>query len=322
MVASSSRSCCATSSSRTGPSARVTRRTSPRASSAVPGGSSWRIGGSTSRRRRELTRARWTDDTSPSRAAGSVSSRAAMRGARSVAIRDRRAILGAAGDYRRLRNAYYSRHRPMRLAAIDIGTNSVHMIVVQVRADFSFEVIDREKEMVRLGAGGLDGKKLTAAATSAALLALARFRRIAESHGVDEILAAATSATREAENAGEFLARIVEETGIRPRVISGTEEARLIHLAAVYGVDVMRGPAVTIDIGGGSVEITLGNAEKLQLGRSFKMGVIRLTERFVTSDPLAARDERRMVQFINHEIEEHAARIVQSGFDRVIGTSG
>ena len=210
----------------------------------------------------------------------------------------------------------------MRLAAIDIGTNSVHMIVVQVRADLSFEVIDREKEMVRLGAGGLDGKNLTAAATSAALLALARFRRIAESHGVDEILAAATSATREAENAGEFLARIVEETGIRPRVISGTEEARLIHLAAVYGVDVMRGPAVVIDIGGGSVEITLGDAETLRLGRSFKMGVIRLTERFVTSDPLAARDERKMVQFINHEIEEHAGQIVEAGFDRVIGTSG
>jgi len=210
----------------------------------------------------------------------------------------------------------------MRLAAIDIGTNSVHMIVVQVRADLSFEVIDREKEMVRLGAGGLDGRNLTAAAMSAALLALTRFRRIAESHGVDDILAAATSATREAENAGEFLARITEETGIRPRVISGTEEARLIHLAAVYGVDVMRGPAVVIDIGGGSVEITLGDAEKLRLGRSFKMGVIRLTERFVTSDPLAPRDERKMVQFINREIEEHAGQIVEAGFDRVVGTSG
>jgi exopolyphosphatase/guanosine-5'-triphosphate,3'-diphosphate pyrophosphatase len=73
----------------------------------------------------------------------------------------------------------------MRLAAIDIGTNSVHMIVVRVRADLSFEVIDREKEMVRLGAGGLDGKRLTPAAMGAALLALAKFRRIAESHGVD-----------------------------------------------------------------------------------------------------------------------------------------
>src|SRR5918994_7344391 len=139
----------------------------------------------------------------------------------------------------------------MRLAAIDIGTNSVHMIVVRVRADLSFEIVDREKEMVRLGAGGLDGRRLTDSAMHSALQALSKFRRLAESHKVDEILAAATSATREAENGGEFLAAIERETGIRPRVISGTEEARLIHLAAVYGVDVNRGSAVVIDIGGG-----------------------------------------------------------------------
>jgi exopolyphosphatase / guanosine-5'-triphosphate,3'-diphosphate pyrophosphatase len=210
----------------------------------------------------------------------------------------------------------------MRLAAIDIGTNSVHMIVVRVRPDLSFEVVDREKEMVRLGAGGLDGRSLTEQAMSAALLALAKFRRIAESHRVDEILAAATSAMREAKNGPEFLSRIVEETGIRPRVISGTEEARLIHRAAVYGVDVMRGHAVVIDIGGGSVELTLGGAKRPSLGRSFKIGVIRLTERFVRSDPLAARDERRLVRFVNSEIDGFAKQIVDAGFDRVIGTSG
>src|ERR671918_1260175 len=114
----------------------------------------------------------------------------------------------------------------MRIAAIDIGTNSVHMIVVRVRPDMSFEVIDREKAMVRLGAGGLDGKALTAEAMAAALQALSRFRRLAESHQVEEILAAATSAVREAENGGEFIARVRRETGIPVRVISGTEEAR------------------------------------------------------------------------------------------------
>ena len=83
----------------------------------------------------------------------------------------------------------------MRLAAIDIGTNSVHMIVVRVRPDFSFEVVDREKEMVRLGAGGLDGKKMTPESMNAALQALSKFQRLATSHQVDEILAVATSAT-------------------------------------------------------------------------------------------------------------------------------
>ena len=209
----------------------------------------------------------------------------------------------------------------MRLAAIDIGTNSVHMIVVRVRSDLSFEVIDREKEMVRLGAGGLDGKRLTREAMSSALQALSKFERIATSHQVDQILAAATSATREAENGGEFLSAIVQTTGIRPRVITGTEEARLIHMAAVYGVDTPK-TTVVIDVGGGSVEITRGVGPEAQFARSFKLGVIRLTERFVTSDPLSGRDERKLIKYITSQINQYTRRIVDSGFDRVIGTSG
>ena len=158
-------------------------------------------------------------------------------------------------------------------------------------------------------------------AMDAALQALSKFKRLADSHKVDEILAAATSATREAENGSEFLASITDATGIRPRVISGSEEARLIHLAAVYGVDIKRGKAVVIDIGGGSVEITCGG-EKPQLAKSFKVGVIRLTERFVKSDPLNERDERRLVKHIQGEIAAHVKAIVHAGYDRVIGTSG
>ena len=209
----------------------------------------------------------------------------------------------------------------MRLAAIDIGTNSVHMIVVRVRADLSFEVIDREKEMVRLGAGGMDGKRLTHEAMTSALQALSKFERIARSHQVDEILAAATSATRESENGGEFLAAIARTTGIRPRIITGTEEARLIHMAAVYGVDTPKA-TVVIDVGGGSVEITRGVGQAAQFARSFKLGAIRLTERFVTSDPLSGRDERKMVTHISDQVGQYIQRIVDAGYDRVIGTSG
>ncbi len=210
----------------------------------------------------------------------------------------------------------------MRIAAIDCGTNSMHMIVVQIRPDLSFEVIDREKEMVRLGSGGLDGKALTTEAMTAALQAFSRFRRLAESHQVEEILAAATSAVREAANGGEFLAAVERETGIKPQVISGTEEARLIHLAAVYGVDVAGASAVVVDIGGGSVEITHGSGTSLRDAKSFKLGVIRLTERFVHSDPLSGRDERKLVRHIGDELSSYLRSIRNAGFDRVIGTSG
>jgi exopolyphosphatase/guanosine-5'-triphosphate,3'-diphosphate pyrophosphatase len=210
----------------------------------------------------------------------------------------------------------------MRIAAIDIGTNSIHMIVVKVRPDLSFEVIDREKDMIRLGAGGLDGRSLTSAAVSAALQTLTKFKRLAETHKVDEIIAAATSATREADNGGDFIAQVDRQTGIRIRVISGTEEARLIHLAAGYGVDVGGSTAVVIDIGGGSVEVTHGTATQMALGKSFKVGVIRLTERFVRSDPLAERDERRLVKHLNQEMGAYLEQVASRKFDRVIGTSG
>jgi exopolyphosphatase / guanosine-5'-triphosphate,3'-diphosphate pyrophosphatase len=210
----------------------------------------------------------------------------------------------------------------MRIAAIDIGTNSIHMIVVQVRPDLSFEVVDREKDMVRLGAGGLDGRSLTPSAMAAALQTLTKFRRLADSHKVDEIVAAATSATREADNGGDFIAEVDRQTGIRIRVISGTEEARLIHLAAGYGVDVGGTTAVVIDIGGGSVEVTLGTATHLTAGKSFKAGVIRLTERFVKSDPLSDHDSRCLTKHLNREVGPFLDQIAASGFDRVIGTSG
>jgi exopolyphosphatase/guanosine-5'-triphosphate,3'-diphosphate pyrophosphatase len=210
----------------------------------------------------------------------------------------------------------------MRLAAIDIGTNSIHMIVVKVRPDLSFEIIDREKDMVRLGAGGLDGRSLTPTAMAAALATLAKFKRLAESHKVDEIVAAATSATREAENGGDFIAQVYRDSGIKITVISGTEEARLIHLAAGYGVDVGGSTAVVVDIGGGSVEVTLGTATRLTLAKSFKAGVIRLTERFVKSDPLSGSDERKLVKHLNNEMGTYLDEVARRGFDRVIGTSG
>jgi exopolyphosphatase / guanosine-5'-triphosphate,3'-diphosphate pyrophosphatase len=210
----------------------------------------------------------------------------------------------------------------MRLAAIDIGTNSVHMIVVNVQPDLSFEIIDREKDMVRLGAGGLDGRALVPKAMQAALQTLSKFRRLAESHQVDRIDAVATSAVREAENGGEFLKAIYDQTGIRARIISGAEEARLIHLAAAYGLGLTDEVAVTVDIGGGSVEITQGTGPAIASGLSFKVGVIRLTERFVKSDPISPRDERRMVRYIESELKSYLKRIVEAGFDRVVGTSG
>ena len=210
----------------------------------------------------------------------------------------------------------------MRIAAIDIGTNSLHMIVCRVRPDLSFEVIDREKDMIRLGAGGLDGRRLADASMAAAVHTLSKFTRIAAARGVDEIIAAATSAVREAANGADFIRRVQDELGLHVQVISGTEEARLIHLAVAYALDLGKRAAVVIDIGGGSTEITVGTAERMQAGRSFKLGVIRLTERFVRSDPVSTSDERRLVRHIRRQVAPYLRTLARRRLDRIIGTSG
>jgi exopolyphosphatase/guanosine-5'-triphosphate,3'-diphosphate pyrophosphatase len=210
----------------------------------------------------------------------------------------------------------------MRIAAIDVGSNSVHMIVCRIGPDLSFEVIDREKDMIRLGAASLGGRLLPPAAVALALQSLSKFKRLAESHGVDEIIATATSAVREAQNGAEFIGEVRRQVGIRVRVISGTEEARLIHLAAAYAVGVGRHPSAVIDIGGGSTEITLGTATRLEQARSFKLGALRLTDRFATEDPLAKRSERKLVRHIRREAGAYLRQLRQRGIHRVIGTSG
>lgn len=209
----------------------------------------------------------------------------------------------------------------MRLAAIDVGSNSVHMIVCQVRPDLSFEVIDREKDMIRLGAGVANGL-LPDANINAALESLAKFKRLAHSHQVEELTVAATSAVREARNGTELITQARRRLGLRMRVISGVEEARLIHLAAAYAIGSGSERAVTIDIGGGSTEITLGTAARMEAGRSFKIGVIRLAERFATHDPLSRDDEARLVRHVQRESSAFVGQLRRRGYKRVIGTSG
>ena len=192
----------------------------------------------------------------------------------------------------------------MRIAAIDVGANSIHMIVVQVRPDRSFEVVDREKEMVRLGSGGLGGRALTEAATTAALQTLSKFQRLAESHDVDEVVAAATSAVREADNGREFLEAIVQRTGIHVRVIFGRRGSEA-------------------DPSRGGVRRRRRWRERRADARRRRAGRDRpQTEQFVRTDPIAERDVRRMIKHVEAEIADVTSRIVKLGFDRAIGTSG
>ncbi len=157
--------------------------------------------------------------------------------------------------------------KPRRIAAIDVGTNSIHMIVAETR-EHGYRVVDREKEMVQLGLASLDGQPLTAEAMDRGVAAIKQMAEIAAKWNVDEIFAVATSAVREAPNRRDFLRRVKEETGVKVRVISGEEEADYILRAVRSAVEVDGQTALCIDIGGGSVELIVGTADETYLTRS------------------------------------------------------
>jgi exopolyphosphatase/guanosine-5'-triphosphate,3'-diphosphate pyrophosphatase len=210
----------------------------------------------------------------------------------------------------------------MRVAAMDVGTNSVHMIVAQVDPDGHFRVLDRAKEMVRLGRNGLTHGRLTKPAMDAGVRSIAQFKTLAERQGATRIRAVATSAVREARNGGDFIQRVKEQTGIRLKVIPGREEARLIWLGAVQAIDLRGEPAVILDIGGGSVELIVVEGGQPTALHSLKLGCARMTERFLSGDPPTARSVKVLDAHLRHELEPalHAAR--RAGARRVIATSG
>src|SRR5215831_11624002 len=144
------------------------------------------------------------------------------------------------------------------LAAIDIGTNSIHLVVARFDDAGQFEVIADEKESIRLGSAGGDMKELKPDAIDRGIEALTRMRRVAEISGA-RVVAVATSAVREAENAEEFLDRARTEAGVEVEVISGIEEARLIHLGILQAVPVFDRRHLMIDIGGGSTEVLISD---------------------------------------------------------------
>ena len=205
------------------------------------------------------------------------------------------------------------------LAAIDIGTNSVHLVVARAVAADRFEIVARQKDMVRLGHGGGEMKRLADDAVDRAVAALGRQRAIAEAHGA-QVRAVATSAVREAENRHVFLRRAAVEAGVRVEVISGFEEARLIHLGVLQAVPVYDRRVLVVDIGGGSTEIVLGERDEAIVARSLKLGAIRLTDRFFPDDAVKARTvtrARRHIQGLLAPMQREIDR-----FDVAVASSG
>lgn len=213
------------------------------------------------------------------------------------------------------------------LAAIDIGTNSVHMVVVKIDPSLpAFTIIAREKDTVRLGERDPKTGDLTPEAMTRAISALQRCRDLAVSLQARQIMAVATSATREAPNGLEFLQTIQNELGLTVDLISGPEEARRIYLGVLSGMDFNGQPHVIIDIGGGSTELILADSQEARFLSSTKIGAVRLTQELVHSDPISSQELVYLQAYIRGMLERSVEGIlatVQPGEQlRLVGTSG
>ncbi|MBI3767231.1 MAG: Ppx/GppA family phosphatase [Deltaproteobacteria bacterium] len=210
----------------------------------------------------------------------------------------------------------------MKVAAIDIGSNSIHMVVARIDADGHFTLLDRAKEMVRLGKGTLAARALSREAMQAGIQALATFKRLADTQQIDRVLAVATSAVREAKNGGDFIAQIGRELGIHVDLITGREEARLIHLAVSNALDLRDASTVLVDVGGGSVELVLADRGIVKLQESLKLGVLRLAERFFEHDPPARDEVDALEEYLDRQLASFYKRARSTEVGRFIGTSG
>ncbi len=210
----------------------------------------------------------------------------------------------------------------MRIAAIDLGSNSFHLLIAQVASPSSFEPVLREKMMIQLGKTALITGRLDPRDMARGLRCLDEFRRLALTRRVECTIAVATSAIREAENGEEFLRRVRKECGFHARAISGREEARLIHLAVTRTVDLGADRVLLADIGGGSVELSVADKEKIYFSTSLKLGFLRLQGRFVTKDPMAKREMRTLSVFLRDSLAGPLASARRRSPVRLIATGG
>lgn len=205
----------------------------------------------------------------------------------------------------------------MTLAAIDVGTNSVKLLVGRVRAGRVVPLLHRAR-ITRLGEGLGRSDRISPEAAERTLAALAEFRRLAEERGAREVAAVGTRALRAASNRAAFLARCRAEAGVEVRVLSGREEARLAFRGAA-GAARGRGPVAAIDVGGGSTEVMLGEPpDRLRASWSLPLGAVTLTERFLAHDPPAAAELARL----RAEARRRLARVPAGRAGEVLGIGG
>ncbi len=209
-------------------------------------------------------------------------------------------------------------------AAVDIGSNSCRLKIARVVAH-RLKTLHEDREVTRLGTSVFETGLVSPDAMATTLKALKRFQRAVQSHGVDQIRVVATAAMRDARNAQAFVTWAKAETGWSIEIISGLEEARLIHRGVMSNEPSAAGKVILVDVGGGSCEITLSEHKRIKETVSLPLGAVRLTQEFLLTDPPSEEGLARMKQFIARELRRAYRRFqpaIGTGAPLVIATSG
>jgi len=191
---------------------------------------------------------------------------------------------------------------PRRSAFIDVGTNTILCLIAEIRDTGRFRILNDLADITRLGQGVDRTGRIGPEGEQRSLDALERFRQQCKSLGVEEFIAVGTSALRDAKNSQEVRARFRDKLGFDIRVISGEEEAAYSFLAVQRGLPLLGSELLVIDIGGGSTEFIRGNSSGVAQAVSLNLGTVRLTERFLHSDPVRADEVKQMIAAIEREL--------------------
>jgi exopolyphosphatase / guanosine-5'-triphosphate,3'-diphosphate pyrophosphatase len=214
------------------------------------------------------------------------------------------------------------KHHPRRYAAIDIGSNALRLIIGRFDARGALTVEFSQREPVRLGQDTFRSGKLSRSSIERATAAIYRFRDIATAFHVSSVRVVATSAVRDAINRDEFIDHVARVTKLKVTLIAGEEEARLVHLAVAHAVSLDRLKALLVDVGGGSVEVTVSVGGKILSAESLRMGTVRLLEMMRRSQVSPKKVQQLVSEYASH-VRQHLSRPLKAiGLKECIGTGG
>jgi len=207
-----------------------------------------------------------------------------------------------------------------RYAILDLGTNTFHLLIAEMKPDKSFEILFKAEEFVKLGEDGVE--QIGANAFARGIEQMRKYRKVVDEFQPQQVIGFGTAAIRRASNGDDFIRAVKEVLPIELEKISGDEEAELIYLGVRQAINIDEQPLLIMDIGGGSTEFIIANHEKIFWKQSFPLGGSVLKQRFHHREPIAAADQVNLVCHLQNELQSLLQQVQNFPVKHLIGASG